>query len=95
MVEACIEVFAKVAAERFGATDEIAVWFRGELESFFTGAVVCLDPLLSSDVSRERLGEVVEQSVSLLKSEYPLSDSGIAWVDTEIPQLAAVIRGVK
>jgi hypothetical protein len=85
-IESYIEAIAKHAQARFGAEDEVAVFFRDAKRGYFTGMIVFLDPVLRDAASRARFIELLDAATEDLSRQNMWTERGKAWVSTRIPE---------
>ena len=85
-IEAYIEAIANLAEARFGAEDEIALFFRDAKRGYFMGMIVFLDPVLRDATSRARFNELLDAATEDLLRQNVLTELGRSWVSTRIAE---------
>jgi hypothetical protein len=92
-IEAYVDTLAAVAVEKYGDSDPLSAFFRGQSDAFYTGAVIVLDECLADEGSRARLLEAFDVTTERLLLGDTFSDYGRRWAATVMGMLRRKLAG--
>lgn len=90
-VEAYVEALAGRAAAQFGPGDPLAVYLAEQRDSFSTGRVLYLDPLIADPIGRERFVTVLDAATDQLLRQGAFTAFGREWGASVVVGLRARI----
>jgi hypothetical protein len=91
-VEEYVASLAEQASVQHGAGDPMAVFFRDELEGFFSGKIVFLDRIVNDAGSREKFAALLDLATEDLIGKNAFTPAGVEWVQSTMRQLRDRIR---